>query len=315
MSLITDELVRAVRTAVPCRRRASARRAENVLLSYCFCCMAVRAVLRVFVCVAHPGWLGRPAHIPGIVTRPVGSANAVDADDSDADGFWVVEEVTQAQNDSAESDALSDWTDDNGSESSHAIITPIEEMSVARVELYDSRATQHISPYKDDFVTYSSLPTPVLLNAANKQRFPAIGTGTLCIHILNEDLVSELILDNVLHAPAVSYTLVSLGTLDDLGYHAALGGGCLDLHSPDGTWIGRIQKSPRHLYCVAHSHDSAHAVELLTVMELHRCLGHISAASARHLSHFFLPTVRYDGTGLLLTDTYHISLTRYYDEA
>jgi hypothetical protein len=47
-------------------------------------------------------------------TRPVGSANAVNADDSDANRFWVVEEVTQAQNDSAESDTLSDWTDDDG---------------------------------------------------------------------------------------------------------------------------------------------------------------------------------------------------------
>jgi hypothetical protein len=31
MSLITDELVQAVRTAVPCRRNASANRAEKVL--------------------------------------------------------------------------------------------------------------------------------------------------------------------------------------------------------------------------------------------------------------------------------------------
>jgi hypothetical protein len=68
MSLITDELVRAVRTAVPCRRRALARRAENVLLSYRFCRMAVRAVLRIFICAAHPGRSVRPARIPGIVT-------------------------------------------------------------------------------------------------------------------------------------------------------------------------------------------------------------------------------------------------------
>jgi hypothetical protein len=170
-------------------------------------------------------------------TRPVGSANAVDADDSDADGFWVVKEVTPVLEDSTELDNLSDWTEDSDSEWTYAVITPVEE-SVACVELYDSGATRHISPYKDDFVTYSLLPAPVLLNTANKQCFPAIGTGTLRIYIPNEDLVSKLILDNVLHAPAVSYTLVSLGMLDDLGYHTALGGGCLDLHSPDGTWIG-----------------------------------------------------------------------------
>jgi hypothetical protein len=72
MSLITDELVRAVRTATPCRLNASANRAENVLLSYRFCRTAVRAVPRVFVCVPRPGRSGRPAHIPGIVTHRVG---------------------------------------------------------------------------------------------------------------------------------------------------------------------------------------------------------------------------------------------------
>jgi RNase H-like domain found in reverse transcriptase len=68
MAFITGELVRAVRTATPCRRNASARRAENVLSSYRFCRIAVRAVPRVFVCVACPGRSGRPARIPGIVT-------------------------------------------------------------------------------------------------------------------------------------------------------------------------------------------------------------------------------------------------------
>jgi hypothetical protein len=70
MSLITDELVRAVHTATPCRRNASAKRAENVLSSYRFCRIVVRAVPRVFVCVACPGRSGRPARIPGIVTIP-----------------------------------------------------------------------------------------------------------------------------------------------------------------------------------------------------------------------------------------------------
>jgi hypothetical protein len=74
MSLITDELVRAVRTATPCCRNASVKRAENVLSSYRFCRMAVRAVPRVFVCIACPGRSGRPARIPGTVTKGVSSS-------------------------------------------------------------------------------------------------------------------------------------------------------------------------------------------------------------------------------------------------
>jgi transposase InsO family protein len=39
----------------------------------------------------------------------------------------------------------------------------------------------------------------------------------------------------------------------------------------------------RHLYKVAHAPESAHAVELVSVMELHRRMGHIAVASARKL--------------------------------
>jgi hypothetical protein len=68
MSLIMDELVRVVRTATPCCCNASAKRAENVLSSYCLCRVATQAMLHVFVSVVHSGRSGRPAHFPGIVT-------------------------------------------------------------------------------------------------------------------------------------------------------------------------------------------------------------------------------------------------------
>jgi hypothetical protein len=63
-----DELVWAVCTATPCHRNTLARWAENVLSSYCFCCAVIWATPCIFVCAAHPGQLGQPAHIPGIVT-------------------------------------------------------------------------------------------------------------------------------------------------------------------------------------------------------------------------------------------------------
>jgi hypothetical protein len=68
MSLITDELVQAVRTAIPCRRNALARRAENMLSSYCLCLVAVQAVLRAFVSIVRTGRSARPVHVPGTIT-------------------------------------------------------------------------------------------------------------------------------------------------------------------------------------------------------------------------------------------------------
>ena len=115
-----------------------------------------------------------------------------------------------------------------------AAIMPAEQDGAPHTELYNSGATRHISPYKSDFISYTPLSPPVFLNTANQQRFPAIGTRTLAIWVPNEGTESELALCKTLHAPSVAYTLVSLGVLDEEGYHARIGGGCLEIVSPEG---------------------------------------------------------------------------------
>ena len=164
-----------------------------------------------------------------------------------------------------------------------AVITPGDDDNRIRVELYDSGATRHISPYKSDFVSYSPLAPPIFLNTANQQRFPAIGRGTLVVQIPNGDAESELTLHGALHAPAVSYTLVSIAALDEEGYHTHIGAGHLDLTSPQGDRIGHIPRTQGRLYKVVHALDSANAVEPVSIMELHRRLGHIAVESARKL--------------------------------
>ena len=78
------------------------------------------------------------------------------------------------------------------------MIMSSEEGDTPCIELFDSGATRHISPYKADFTTYSPLMPPVFLNTANQQRFPAVGTGKLAIHVLNGRGETELILNNAL---------------------------------------------------------------------------------------------------------------------
>jgi hypothetical protein len=68
MSLITDKLVWAIRTAAPCHHNASARWAKNVLSSYHFCRAAMQATPCIFICAACLGQSGQPACIPGIIT-------------------------------------------------------------------------------------------------------------------------------------------------------------------------------------------------------------------------------------------------------
>jgi hypothetical protein len=119
-----------------------------------------------------------------------------------------------------------------------AIITPVEEGTSPQVELYDSGATHHISPYKSDFTSYISLSPPVPLNTANQQCFQATGMGSLAILIPNGGTDTELVLHNVLHALLVTYTLISLGVLDMEGYHMTISGGHLNIDTPHGQKIG-----------------------------------------------------------------------------
>ncbi|RPD73157.1 hypothetical protein L226DRAFT_433990, partial [Lentinus tigrinus ALCF2SS1-7] len=51
-------------------------------------------------------------------------------------------------------------------------------------DLYDSGATHHMSPYRQDFVRFS--PTPDRpLNAANQQTFLAQGIGEMVVAVPN----------------------------------------------------------------------------------------------------------------------------------
>ena len=94
---------------------------------------------------------------------------------------------------------------------------------------------------------------------------------------------SELTLQDVLHAPSVGYTLVSLGALDGLGFRITISGGHLEIRSPTGEPLAHITRTARGLYRVAHEGEGGYAVEVVSVMELHRQMGHIAPTTARRL--------------------------------
>jgi hypothetical protein len=149
--------------------------------------------------------------------------------------------------------------------------------------MYDSGATWHLSPYRSDFTTDAHLDTPIYFNTANQQKFAAVGIGSLTIHTPNSLSTSILTLHDVLHSPSVGCTLVSLGALDKRGYHASLGGGHLKLFAPGGERVCHIPRNSRGLYHVVRSGDATNSAELMSVMELHRHMGHITPTSARTL--------------------------------
>jgi hypothetical protein len=166
--------------------------------------------------------------------------------------------------------------------STQAIITAIEEAKSAHIELYNSGAMRHLSPYREDFTTYRALEPPLYLNAANKQQFLAVGTGSMVIHAPLGAASSEITLENVLYTPAVGYTLISLSALDSLGYHMSIDAGHLEITSPASSVIVRILRTACGLYRISHE-EGSYAVEVISIMELHCRMGHIMPASARKL--------------------------------
>lgn len=127
----------------------------------------------------------------------------------------------------------------------------------AHIELYDSGSTRHISPFKERFESLSTIP-PKSFTAANKQSFHA----------------------------EVGYTLVSIGRLDELGYSATFADGKCTLCDSAEEIVGQIPRTSKGLYRVVHdaSSGSVHAaLETVTVMELHRRMGHIAPSAARRL--------------------------------
>src|SRR5215204_3300678 len=75
-------------------------------------------------------------------------------------------------------------------------------------ELYDSGASQHMSPFSDHFVNLISIP-PKPITAADKRTFNAVGCGDYHLEIPNGKERRRILLKNVLYAPSMGVTLVS----------------------------------------------------------------------------------------------------------
>jgi transposase InsO family protein len=185
--------------------------------------------------------------------------------------------------------------DDDDNEVAAEVIAAAENAAKvpgARIELYDSGSTCHISPYRNDFVNFKDSPARAF-KTANNQHFDAIGYGDLVVEIPNGVETTRMLLRDVLYAPTVGYTLVSIGKLDKSGFHSAFGEGQLSLTNPNGRRIGVVPRTERGLYRIsrkllqvwhtARDVDEVAAVEKVSLEELHRRMGHIAPNAAKAL--------------------------------
>jgi hypothetical protein len=114
--------------------------------------------------------------------------------------------------------------------------TPIE------TELYDSRASRHMSLFRDKFISYHSIELRTI-KTADKHLFYAIGAGDLQVDVPNGVTTSSVLLRDALHAPDIGVTIVSVSQIAEAGNTVSFAGDFCEIKNQKGDIIGCILKN------------------------------------------------------------------------
>ncbi|KAH9924005.1 uncharacterized protein BXZ73DRAFT_30373, partial [Epithele typhae] len=78
-----------------------------------------------------------------------------------------------------------------------------------------------ISPYRHRFFNYRDITPPRPITAANGDTFDAVGEGDMEVCVLNTNgQPTTITLRDVLYAPNIGFSLVSIRKADEAGYSA-----------------------------------------------------------------------------------------------
>jgi len=144
------------------------------------------------------------------------------------------------------------------------------------MEIYNSGASQHMSPFGEWFLNYKPIVPPHAILAANKQVFYAVGTRDLWIEVPDGESSTSILLKDVLHAPEMGLTLVSINWITKAGYSVTFEASTCKIKRLNGTVIGTIPASVNGLYKVEHAYTASIAPEHVILVALHRGLVHIA---------------------------------------
>jgi hypothetical protein len=155
------------------------------------------------------------------------------------------------------------------------------------VEVWDSGTNTHMSPYRDQFLTFETIDPPRKVRAADRTQFVATGIGSMRIYIPNGDKTTAIILQDVLYSPALAFTLVSIICCDKKGFTCTFGDGKCILRNPKGGICGQINQV-NGLYQTGGSkmqnnHSQSIAQTVMTVNQLHTRMGHIAPIAAKNM--------------------------------
>ncbi|KIK14931.1 hypothetical protein PISMIDRAFT_16919 [Pisolithus microcarpus 441] len=149
--------------------------------------------------------------------------------------------------------------------------------------LFNSGASRHMSSYRNKFLDYKPIiPKPI--TTADSHTFHAIRKGDLMISIPNGTIRRNIRLKDVLYAPKMGITLVSVSKLDATGYATLFRDKKCQVFDSRKKKLGEIPMT-NGLYCLKRSRQIyaslVKATKPLTMAEIHARLGHIAPEAIR----------------------------------
>src|SRR5487761_336488 len=218
---------------------------------------------------------GKEGQGPGPKWGKSASESAAPAEDKEEAAAWAAIEFLD---DLAEADSLSIVAAAAG----RIIAQTGQGLQNSVAELYDSGATRHMSPFRDRFSNYRVIP-PRAITAADKRIFYAVGTGDLRIEVPNGESSTPIVLKDVLHAPDMGITIVSINRITKAGFTATFAQDFCQIRNKSGKVIGTIPATSNGLYKVERVYAASVPEERVDLATLHRRLAHIAPDSIRKL--------------------------------
>ena len=150
----------------------------------------------------------------------------------------------------------------------------------------DSGASQHYSPDRNAFINYSPINNTTI-TTANSRKLKVLRKGDVWIELPNGAKRTKTILKEVIHAPDMAFTLISVGQLDNAKCSATFSNGMCTIHNPSGRTMATMPCA-NGLYRVTAPEDpptvnyASIAMVKLTISEAHRKLSHIAPLAIKY---------------------------------
>ena len=172
-----------------------------------------------------------------------------------------------------------------------AYLAGTDETRNTEIDLYDSGTTRHMSGFHHRLINYVDID-PIPIRTADKHSFQATGKGDMYVYLPNRDKTnSRILLKDVLYAPQMGTTLVSISRIAGAGSTVVFTANVCRIYSKDRKVIGEI-KVKGGLYrgltkgtswTTAYAYSTNPDDEVLSMDELRRRLGHVSHERAKLL--------------------------------